>query len=71
MIGLKLVCKHMVGPHRISVKIIGLHQGSTLNHYLFTLVLAIHTQHIQEVLPQCILFANDIVLVGESRRNKQ
>ncbi|KAF1859827.1 hypothetical protein Lal_00028009 [Lupinus albus] len=40
---------------------IGLHQGSTLSHYLFTLVLDVLTEHIQEPVPQCMLFADHIV----------
>jgi len=46
---------------------IGLQQGSTLSPYLFTLVLDVLTEHIQELAPRCILFANDVVLLGESR----
>ena len=46
---------------------IGLHQGSTLSPYLFTLVMDVLTEHIQEPVPQCMLFADDIVLAGESR----
>jgi len=46
---------------------IGLHQGLTLSPYLITLVLDVLTQHIQELAPRCILFADDVVLLGESR----
>ncbi|RZB81212.1 LINE-1 retrotransposable element ORF2 protein isoform B [Glycine soja] len=46
---------------------IGLHQGSTLSPYLFTLIMDVLTEQIQEIAPRCILFADDIVLLGESR----
>ncbi|RZB49939.1 Protein YLS3 [Glycine soja] len=46
---------------------IGLHQGSTLSPYLFTLILDVLTEQIQEIVPRCMLFADDIVLLGESR----
>ncbi|KAL5168243.1 LINE-1 retrotransposable element ORF2 protein [Glycine soja] len=46
---------------------IGLHQGSTLSSYLFTLILDVLTEQIQEIAPRCMLFADDIVLLGESR----
>ncbi|KAH1220391.1 LINE-1 retrotransposable element ORF2 protein [Glycine max] len=46
---------------------IGLHQGSTLSPYLFTLILDVLTEQIQEIMPRCMLFADDIVLLGESR----
>jgi len=45
----------------------GLHQESTLSPYLFTLVLNVLTEHIQELAPRCILFADDVVLLEESR----
>jgi len=35
---------------------IGLHQGSTLSPYLFTLALYVLTEHIQELAPRCMLF---------------
>ncbi|KAL5166070.1 FHA domain-containing protein FHA2 [Glycine soja] len=46
---------------------IDLHQGSTLSPYLFTLILDVLTEQIQEIAPRCMLFADDIVLLGESR----
>jgi hypothetical protein len=46
---------------------IGLHQGSTLSPYLFVLVMDEVTRDIQDGIPWCILFADDVVLVDESR----
>ncbi|KAK9118568.1 hypothetical protein Scep_016661 [Stephania cephalantha] len=46
---------------------IGLHQGSALSPYLFTLVIDELTRHIQEDIPCCMLFADDIVLVDETK----
>jgi hypothetical protein len=46
---------------------IGLHQGSALNPYLFTLVMDEITRDIQCGIPWCMLFADDVVLVNESR----
>jgi hypothetical protein len=46
---------------------IGLHQGSALSHYLFSLVMDEVTRDIQAIIPWCMLFANDVVLVDESR----
>lgn len=45
---------------------IDLYQGLTLSPYLFALIMNDLTAHIQEV-PWCMLFANDIMLVDESR----
>lgn len=44
---------------------VGLHQGSTLNPYLFTLILDILTEHTQELAPRCMLFIDDIILLEE------
>jgi hypothetical protein len=46
---------------------IGLHQGSALNPYLFALVMDEITRDIQGGIPWCMLFADDVVLVDESR----
>ena len=39
----------------------------TLTPYLFTTALDVLTEHIQELVPRCMLCANNIVLLGESR----
>ena len=46
---------------------IGLHQGSALSPYLFNIVLDVLTASIQEEIPKCMLFVDDIVLLGDSR----
>jgi hypothetical protein len=46
---------------------IGLHQGSTLRPYLFALVMNEVTRDIQGGILWCMLFADDVVLVDESR----
>jgi hypothetical protein len=46
---------------------IGLHQGSTLSPYLFSLVMDEVTRDIQCGIPWCMRFADDVVLVDESR----
>jgi len=51
-----------------SIKI-GLHQGSSLSPYLFTLVMDVLTGHLQDAIPKCMLFADDIVLIEESKED--
>ena len=46
---------------------IGLHQGSALSLYLFTLIMDELIAHIQEEVPWYMLFVDNIVLVDESR----
>jgi uncharacterized protein with ACT and thioredoxin-like domain len=46
---------------------IELHQGSVLNSYIFTLMMAEITKDISGDISWCIIFANDVVLIGESR----
>ena len=45
----------------------GLHQRSALSSYLFTLTIDKLIVHIQEEVPWCILFEDDIVSMDESR----
>jgi hypothetical protein len=46
---------------------IGLHQGSALSPYLFALVMDEVTRDIQDDIPWCMLFTNDVILVDESK----
>ena len=46
---------------------IGLHQGSALNLFLFVIVMDELTRAIQNEIPWCILFADNIVLIDEKR----
>ncbi|GKC52249.1 retrovirus-related pol polyprotein LINE-1 [Tanacetum coccineum] len=48
---------------------VGLHQGSTISPYLFALILDELSRRIQEDIPWCLIFADDIVLVSESEKS--
>ena len=49
-----------------SIKI-GLHQEYALNLFLFVIVMDKFTRAIQDEIPWCMLFADDIVLINETR----
>ncbi|KAL4204701.1 hypothetical protein AMTRI_Chr01g111220 [Amborella trichopoda] len=49
--------------------IVGLHQRSTLIPYFFVLVMDNLTKHLQDEIPWCMLFADDIVLIEETQND--
>ena len=46
---------------------VGLHQGSALSPYLFDLIIDVVSEEVRGEPPWCMLFADDIVLVGKTR----
>jgi len=46
---------------------IRLHQGSVLSSFLFTIVMDELTRVIQDEIPWCMLFTDDIVLIDKTR----
>uniref|UniRef100_A0A1S3ZZ68 Reverse transcriptase domain-containing protein n=1 Tax=Nicotiana tabacum TaxID=4097 RepID=A0A1S3ZZ68_TOBAC len=62
------ICVRTVGgvPNHFPV-MMGLHQGSALGPFLFSLAMDILTSHIQGEVPWCVLFEDDIVFIDEMR----
>ena len=46
---------------------IGVHQGSVLSLFLFAIVMDEITKSLHEEIPWCMLFADDIVLIDETK----
>lgn len=46
---------------------VGLHQGSTLSPYLFDLAMDELMEHTQDDVSWCMLFADDITLIDETK----
>lgn len=46
---------------------IGVHQGSALSPFLFALVMDELTRSVQDDIPWCMMFADDIVLIDETK----
>ncbi len=46
---------------------VGLHQGSSLSPFIFAIIIDEISKSIWETVPWCMLFADDIVLVAESK----
>nr|XP_016481350.1 PREDICTED: uncharacterized protein LOC107802379 [Nicotiana tabacum] len=65
--GAKTQARTAGGDTELFPVIMGLHQGSVLSPFLFALTMDALTHHIQGEVPWCMLFANDIVLIDESR----
>nr|XP_009589601.1 uncharacterized protein LOC104086947 [Nicotiana tomentosiformis] len=55
------------GDSELFSVVMGLHQGSALSPFLFALAIDALTHHIQGEVPWCILFADDLVLIDETR----
>ena len=46
---------------------VGLHQGSALSPFLFNIVFDVVTEGVRESPPWCVLYADDVIIVTESR----
>jgi len=65
--GVKTGVRTPIGDTKYFPIDIGLHQGSTLSSFLFTTVMDELTREIQDEVPWCMLFADDIELIDETR----
>lgn len=67
--GVSISVRTQSGKTTIFSITIGLHQGSNLSPYLVTLILDVLVEHIQELPSKCMVFVDDIVLLGESKED--
>ncbi|XP_019238538.1 PREDICTED: uncharacterized protein LOC109218619 [Nicotiana attenuata] len=65
--GAKTRVRTMRGDSGHFSAVMGLHQGSVLSLFLFALVMDAPTHHVQGEVPWCMLFADNIVLIDETR----
>ena len=65
--GVVTIIRSPVGETNEFPIIVGLHQGSTLSSYFFALVMDELVRNIQDDVPWYMLFADDIMLVDETR----
>jgi len=65
--GLRARVRILVGDMNDFPIDIGLHQGSALSPFLFTIIMDELTSEIQDEISWCMLFVNDIVLIDETR----
>ncbi|GJS00135.1 retrovirus-related pol polyprotein LINE-1 [Tanacetum coccineum] len=64
--GVKTRVRTTMGNTKFFPVDVGLQQGSAISPYLFTLILDELSREIQESIPWCMIFADDIVLIAES-----
>ncbi|XP_070046951.1 uncharacterized protein [Nicotiana tomentosiformis] len=64
--GVKTRVRTVGGDSDHFLVMMALHQGSTVNPFLFALVMDVLTRHIQGEMSWCMLFADDIVLIDET-----
>ncbi|GKA20489.1 ataxia telangiectasia mutated family protein [Tanacetum coccineum] len=64
--GTKTRVRTTVGNTKFFPVEVGLHQGSSISPYLFTLILDELSRGIQKNIPWCMIFADDIVLIAKS-----
>ncbi|XP_071699118.1 uncharacterized protein [Rutidosis leptorrhynchoides] len=65
--GAKSCVRTPVGNTEVFPIEVGLHQGSALSPFLFALILDGLSRGTQECIPWCLIFADDIVLVSDSK----
>jgi len=64
--GAKTSVRTAVGDTKVFPIDTGLYQGSALSPFLFAIVLDELTKEIQDEVPWCMMFADDIVLIDET-----